>query len=265
MQTRPACTVAQLLFARPPRLDFAMLVADLEAAFRNCPEEGRHLHWDHDDLAILDVQGSRIIIGLDATLTGDHRACLTLGVGHGPGEGEPGLARRQDTVSQMIAERIARICPPDAVIWHHSARALTPDLLDALIAELPTTSTDRMARDLTRREEMARLRQGLDARRVTAPAANDMPSLPDPQLQELARVRAALLGGPQAPSPALRLAAHAVNASLVCIALPVGAAMVTWSLLRGENLNASARLMAVIGIAIGARDAAVAQDLFPLV
>ena len=79
MQTRPACTVAQLLFARPPRLDFAMLVADLEAAFRNCPEEGRHLHWDQDDLAILDVQGSRIIIGLDATLTGDHRACLTLG------------------------------------------------------------------------------------------------------------------------------------------------------------------------------------------
>jgi hypothetical protein len=52
------------------------------------------------------------------------------------------------------------------------------------------------------------------------------------------------------PSAPMRLAAHMIDATLMVVALPVGAAMMIYSLSRGANLNTSARAMAVSGIGI---------------
>jgi hypothetical protein len=87
--------------------------------------------------------------------------------------------------------------------------------------------------------------------------ANDMPQIPQPRLSEAAAIRAALYDplpeeerAPAMP-PTLRLAAHAMNATLLVIALPVGASLMTYSLLRGENLHLSARALAVMGLLVG--------------
>jgi hypothetical protein len=45
----------------------------------------------------------------------------------------------------------------------------------------------------------------------------------------------------------MRLAAHAMNATLIVVWPPLGAAVMTYSVLRGENMQMSARLMAVAG------------------
>ena len=49
-----------------------------------------------------------------------------------------------------------------------------------------------------------------------------------------------------------RLAAHSLDATLLVVALPVGAAMMTYSLVRGGDLRTSGRMMALCGIGIGA-------------
>jgi hypothetical protein len=85
-----------------------------------------------------------------------------------------------------------------------------------------------------------------------AAAANDRPHLPRTRNAELARVRQALYPPEVAPetpvySTQMRLAVHCLNATLIVVWPPLGAAVMTYSVLRGENMQMSARLMAVAG------------------
>lgn len=52
------------------------------------------------------------------------------------------------------------------------------------------------------------------------------------------------------PSIPLRVATHAISLSLVATALPVGAAMMTYNLLKGEDIKATARLTTLTGLAL---------------
>lgn len=92
-------------------------------------------------------------------------------------------------------------------------------------------------------------------------ASNDVPDLPVPLHEHLARVRAALYAEPDGdeaaahnaqPSPQMRLATHAMNATLVIVAFPVGAALTTYSLLRGSDMRISAQAMAIVAAITGA-------------
>ena len=88
---------------------------------------------------------------------------------------------------------------------------------------------------------------------TSPPAANDCPDLPALRQSELARVRAALyMTDPTPvrclPSTPMRLAAHAMNATLIVVWPPLGAAVMTYALLRGEDMKLSARLMVLTGL-----------------
>lgn len=202
-------TVAQLLFTAPPALNFARLVNDLGAAFRNCPAEGRTLAWDHDDLAILDVQGSRIILGWVTDLAGAHRACLSVGVGHGPGPGAPGLAARQATVARMIVERVSGRYLPDAVLWHETNDRLDADLIDRLTeAQEPAPQPSR-GQPVA---EMAHLKAQIEsdlASRAADPALAAVPALARALL-----TRGAAPGRTQGNGKGARLVMTARSASL---------------------------------------------------
>lgn len=52
------------------------------------------------------------------------------------------------------------------------------------------------------------------------------------------------------PSVPLRIATHAIGLSLVATALPVGAAMMTYNLLKGEDIKVTARLTTLTGLAL---------------
>lgn len=74
---------------------------------------------------------------------------------------------------------------------------------------------------------------------------------------DLRRIRAHIFGptdedlARQArPSVPLRLATHAIGLSLVATALPVGAAMMTYNLLRGEDMQMTARMTTLTGLAL---------------
>ena len=83
--------------------------------------------------------------------------------------------------------------------------------------------------------------------------ANDRPTLPHPRNLELAQLRDALYQADPAEIPAplstqLRFTAHALNATLILVWAPLGAAVMTYSVLKGEDMKLSARLMVLTGL-----------------
>ena len=86
--------------------------------------------------------------------------------------------------------------------------------------------------------------------------ANDMPHLPRMRNIELSRVRAALYdpvedAPAQGSSAQLRLATYAMNTTLIVVWLPLGAAVMTYGLLKGADINLSARLLVATGTVVG--------------
>lgn len=53
------------------------------------------------------------------------------------------------------------------------------------------------------------------------------------------------------PTIQLRIAAHTFNTTQIMVSLPVGAAMMTYSVLRGEDIRLSARAMAITDTIVG--------------
>lgn len=70
---------------------------------------------------------------------------------------------------------------------------------------------------------------------------------------ELAGLRDLLLteeptaANPEKPSAQMRLAVHAMNATLIVVYAPLGAALMTYSLLRGEDMRLTARALTLVG------------------
>lgn len=78
-----------------------------------------------------------------------------------------------------------------------------------------------------------------------------LPPAAEPELDRLRDVLQAEAVTPtEAPSQLstqMRLAVHAMNATLIMVWLPLGAAAMTYSILKGEDMRLSARLMALTG------------------
>ena len=47
----------------------------------------------------------------------------------------------------------------------------------------------------------------------------------------------------------MRLATHAMNATLIAASLPIGAALTTYAVLRGENMRTTTSAMVLTGLA----------------
>lgn len=304
MQNATTSTIAQLFFVRPPVLNFARLVADLNDGLRDCPVRDRSLTWDHDDIAIFDLEGSRITVSYVEDLDGPHTACLSLSVGFAE-DADPSspIGKRQSAIARVMVDRITARFPPDDVQWIETEAVVTSDIIDGLIELVhgkPPTPDPRdnavtplpdriapvdydrimgefegrlqMQRQLSEAKNnthrasrptwgrLARYRRRARATPVVAPwqagidIANTLPDLPRPDLSEAQMIRMALYNSPTGvtgPSTELRLATHAMNATMMVFALPIGASMMTYSILRGENLHASARMLAIIGTLAG--------------
>ncbi|MCC7320490.1 MAG: hypothetical protein IT542_05855 [Rubellimicrobium sp.] len=324
MPTLPSSSVGQLLYAATPGLCFARLVSDLDAALEAATDAPRILTWDHEDVAKVDYDATRIVLGYCEDVPPPWAACLTVSVGNGPQTGESLLPERQARLVRMIADRISARHPPDHLRWLTLPAVMDAEVVDALISALgdsaeaariqepepaPAARPDRFPpvdaglveaadartravladrkaeRDAAvdeaagqgdddrtrgrRRRDPARSDSGIRprVRRLRAamaappdPAAvtpaNDLPQVPVAEVAEAARIRAALYDPlpddrPRHDSVPIRLAAHTMNATLMMVSLPIGASVMTYSLLRGENLRLSARAMALLGAAIG--------------
>lgn len=252
-------TIAELLFLQSPNLNFARLVADLDAVLARFHDKDRQLTWDCEDLASFDMPGTRIVLATAEKPRPGISASLTLSVG--PSHLPPRLnaiprrrhpAVRHEALCSKLVERVQARLNPDAVFWHEWAHPVTSEVIDSLAYAKPKSS-ERADPDhpiftlLNDRNVDAVYARGFHA-------SNDTPDIPPPRDPELARLREALYPVEDAPpphlvSPQMRLAAHTMNATLIMVALPVGAAMLTYSVLRGENMRLTSAALVATGFA----------------
>jgi hypothetical protein len=245
-------TIAQLLFADKVPLNLARLVADMEMIAARISPTKHHLTWDCDDIAIFDFPGTRIVLGWSESIRPGFAACLTLSVGPShvpPTNGGPDIGHH--ALSSRLVERVSADCHPDAVLWRQVTGIVTSDYVDTLLDEMADLP------NLLEPEYPAAPSPDTAFALVTASpalAANDAPDIPRPCDPELARLRAALYPAPEylpVATPQLRLSAYAMNATLIVVWAPLGGAVMTYSLLKGEDMKFSARLMVATGVALG--------------
>lgn len=252
-------TIAELLFLQSPNLNFARLVADLDAVLARFHDKDRQLTWDCEDLASFDMPGTRIVLATAERPRTGVAASLTLSVG--PSHLPPRLnaspkrrhpAVRHEALCSKLVERVQARLNPDAVFWHECDHPVTAEVIDSLAYAQP--------KSLQRADPDHPIFTLLDDGNVDAVYArgfqpsNDRPDIPLPRDPELSRLRAALYPTDDTPAPHLtsaqmRLAAHTMNATLIMVALPVGAAMLTYSVLRGENMRLTSAALVATGLA----------------
>lgn len=266
-------TIAQMVYLNPQTLNFARIVKELEAVLSRLNGNNVLITWDCDDLVMFDLVTTRIALAWNDRPGKGFGGCLTVSVGPTPADaanaGDPG----HDVLCSRLAERIQNRFPPDAILWHQAPGVVRAELIDALADALPPPSVilppvaaPEPPLRPAKRAVRAIARQ--PAPTAVMPAvANDAPHIPPRRNAELARLREALyppvLDGEIMPplSTQMRLAVHALNATLILVWAPLGAAVMTYSLLKGEDIRLSARIMAMTGTLFALSQSPVGQTM----
>ena len=270
--------IAEMIFVEKPAINFARLVGDLDAVLARFQGPDRHLTWDCEDVAIFDMPGTRIALACTEEPQSGVATSLMISVGPTPlpdalNARKP-LHRKgvsHDALCSKLVDRVQARLSPDAVFWHECEAPVTADLIDEITAALP---------HLTHRPDPQHpIFQSVDGDQVDEvyargfEVANDRPHLPLPKNPELARLRSALYppaadaataAEPAQGSTQMRLAAHAMNATLIMVALPVGAAVLAYSVMRGENMRLSTAAMVATGFATTLLQSPVGQSFLAM-
>lgn len=330
-------TSVSLLFHERPNLNFAAYVTRMEKALRTSFGDTMQLSWDHEDIVIIDIDGSRVSLGLwEAPEAGDesregYEAAMVMSVGPGPDwRSETRIARFRKALCQSVVAGILERHPADLVLWKDLQGVYAPDdfemlidqaieaargeaviatpaamadpgasgltmqraeaaaralgerrfggvpvrrLMDRLATEIPETAPMRlpdMPKPLAESADAPQAEDGPSAMETAARddfrslVANDLPDLPRPDVDQLDRIRGALYpADPDDGKPVLahRLAIYAANTTLMLVALPVGAALMTYSVLGGEDARLTARAVALTGAVIGILHSSLGQSL----
>lgn len=176
---------------------------------------------------------------------------------------------RLDRADRLYEERAAKAARPVEVEEPVEAAPIAPNVVteeveqmaepvSATIIELPPqrSKAGRLPNVRRPRINVASAAQRAKAPAAKAATANDRPDMPRLHDPELGRLREALYAPAQTmpdtteedrPSDQMRLAIHAMNATLIVVYAPLGVAVMTYTLLKGEDLKLSARLMLLVG------------------
>ena len=275
MENSGPVTIAQLLYPSVDAVDFARIVSELERGLTRLKADQVIISWDNDDVVTFDLPSTRILLALTESPDRAIFACLTVSVGPNPRAASRNTGGF-DTLCSHLVERIQARFLPISILWQTRADQADLSAVEALAIlvpgiqpALPTSEsiveqvlrTDRnKALDLpaaaTLNATIAHLKRPVRSVSPVLVAVNDHPTLPklrqtdSPHLTLVAAGGGAEMAGVTAPySTQMRLAAHCFNATLIVVWAPLGAAVMTYSLLRGEDMRLSSRLMAVAGTA----------------
>ncbi len=257
-------TIAELVYIDAPAMNFSRLVSHLDRVLLRFHPNDRTLAWDCDDVAIFDVPGTRIALAYTDMPRFGVAACLLISVGPSPIclDKAPEHARpvraavRHDALCSRLVERVQARLEPDLVCWQEINEPVTFDLIDRLSKPRPQPSAKAIAKAMPVQPSFDDASQRTDAvaQPIDLNQAHIRPEIWAGQDKDLMRLRSALYPTatdqtPQVTSTQLRLATHAMNATLIAASLPIGAALTTYALLRGENMRTTTSAMVLTGLA----------------
>lgn len=139
---------------------------------------------------------------------------------------DPRIAASRRRARRSLTRSDPELAPDEANFWHPLALA---DDLHTPSGHTPAAASPQ-APVIPLHEQLALIRSAIYA--------------PDPEVE--ARQVA------DANTARMRLASHTMNATLMLVAFPVGAAITTHTLLRGSDIRLSAQAMAIVGTILAA-------------
>lgn len=244
---------AQLLFRKQPFLNIGRRVGDLDMALHDGHVNRHSLTWEAAQQDSACPQGKTVTSSDDATWDADPADDAD--------RAGDAMDRAGDTEDPAELDRILQ--------------RLEDSLAERAAAGKPTTPFPQEQQPLWRtspgtgRASRHRKRGILSSPDDERDPLSHKTQGPHPLGEETRALRAALckVDAREADklSTPLRLACHAINATLIVIALPVGALMMAYSILRGEDLNTSARMLAIIGTAVGVQHSPAGQQILALI
>jgi len=250
-------TIAQALYADPRCVNFARVVGELETLLTRLRNSTLRIRWDCEDVVLFDVGDTRSALGWSDDTAAGKAGSLLVSVGPMPGAAPAVTDPAHEVLCSRIVERIQTRYPPDAVLWHQMAAPMQADLVDALFDALPPLNEVLPAQpvqivgssETAAGPEPVALRPGRQIVLAPPPPVIDRTDLAKPRDADLHRLRAALYPDPDVPPETvqMRLAAQAMNATLIMVWLPLGATVMTYSLLKGTGVTFSARAMGMTG------------------
>ncbi len=278
-------TIAQMLYPTEKALDFPRIVAELETVLTRLRGEALDIDWDCDDIVYFDTDDTRIMLSCAQYGRTGQETCLIVAVGPSdlqyaiggaPDLSHPGLCSR-------LVERIRSQNTPEVILWSEVEGPMNSDVADALmdrLAPIPAAAqplppvdsildavlkTDQSKTDTSRLAAEARgrvrpsamrpnpMRQNEDG--TTRPAQRPMAARPAAADETQVRLRRAFgrpkAGEPRRAATPVRVLAHTMNAATILVYPPIGAAVMTYSLLKGEDIRLSARIMSVAVALLG--------------
>ena len=203
MSAQPSSTIAQMLFLERPPVILGELVRDLDKALAALITPARRLSWPKVQMAVFDFEGGRIILSYEPAPCAPWQGCLTISVGDGRYPMMGRLARRHSVLAHKIVEDISRAHHPDALRWVSMPASMDPELITALVGQLP---------DATETQEALLSRPGQGRARAQLPVIDtDLVALTDARAAAALDARAAARAEAEAqftgtaPRPARRL------------------------------------------------------------
>lgn len=239
MQDYLKAAVAEIAFPGGVQVNLAHLVREMERATVRCRRTSDAVVWECEDLAFIDVNGTRILL---AVIEPDDRfelQRLFLSVGPAPdATRSTPLSRRHTALARLLVERLRQRISGIAITWYHLRGVIDAEVIEDLADG--RTASPCLPRDLMQRNAGV-----IHATRMATSDEQDISA-------RMSRARSAIYadeGESKAePSLAIRLATHLMNGALAVAAFPVGGALVVHSALRGKvDTRLTARAMGLVG------------------
>lgn len=237
MEASSLSTIAQLLCYQSLPVNFAKLVGDMDKLLDQWVDHPFKASWGSETIVAFDQPGTRVILGWSDIPGLGLGGVLTVSVGPSTLLGKPVMRPDPEALCSRLLAHLCKQVMAEEVIWHRIACHMSAEWVDLLIDALPETAPPPADPDPAEQAATA-----------------SVLAFPD-RLRDLehADLRAALTNAPPTPpmhlSTPMRLAVHAMNATLIVVWGPLGAVALTYGLIKGENLRRAAHLMVLSGLA----------------
>jgi len=296
----PNSTIAALCYAEQTDIDFPALTAEFGKALWGNPQGSFEIQTVYDDFVVFDLSTMRITIAYSDLLRDAARdiappafaEVIVVAVGPGPDGTPPGPDfDDRAALCQGLIDKISTHQHVDRLIVREHVGVFDEDAHDVLVEDIatprgqalregPDPKTEELMWEMaTRAWDKANGTAGecLDAEVISTEPPRPTHAAAAADKKGAAAQRKAKAGGKGKQTtddgdevwdkdidnqPFIhRAAVNALNATMLVFALPVGAALVTLSVLGRESLGFSSRITALTGSAMGVANSETAQNL----
>jgi hypothetical protein len=299
MTTTPTSTIALVTSKTSSKINFAHVVGEMRRSLDRSQHSSYTQTWDNDDIATFDFEGTRIVMALEEDAISIHETtpdCLLISVSPSlgaPHRNEPDIAYEQ--LCSMIVERVCTCYEVRPVYWLQIPGSVTSETVDDFFQDIAPAQRDSSNMDFEDETIIVEPEQQANENVIHMSAATDrfpefrteragrQPIYDDEPIDiandvdpeyphdsdRLRAIRAALYdapdaaisGKPQKNSAIVRLTATALDATMVIVCLPVGAAMLTYHIFKGGELRRSAQAMTLTGFLLASSNVVPAMPL----